>query len=114
MNQHLKIGITCYPSLGGSGVVATELGKLLAEKGHEVHFICHGVPFRLGSFHKNIIYHEIEVSDYYVFRYPPYDLSLATKMAQVAKTENLDILHVHYACRMQCVPSWPSRWSGTN
>ncbi|GGG05109.1 N-acetyl-alpha-D-glucosaminyl L-malate synthase BshA [Paenibacillus aceti] len=97
MNQHLKIGITCYPSLGGSGVVATELGKLLAEKGHEVHFICHGVPFRLGSFHKNIIYHEVGVSDYYVFRYPPYDLSLATKMAQVAKMEKLDILHVHYA-----------------
>ncbi|MNW32664.1 N-acetyl-alpha-D-glucosaminyl L-malate synthase BshA [Fontibacillus panacisegetis] len=97
MEPFLKIGITCYPSLGGSGVVATELGKLLAEKGHEVHFISHSVPFRLGSFHKNIIYHEVEVSDYYVFRYPPYDLSLATKMAQVAKAQNLDILHVHYA-----------------
>ncbi|GGH24197.1 N-acetyl-alpha-D-glucosaminyl L-malate synthase BshA [Paenibacillus segetis] len=97
MDRFLKIGITCYPSLGGSGVVATELGKLLAEKGHEVHFISHSVPFRLGSFHKNIIYHEVDVSDYYVFRYPPYDLSLATKMAQVAKTQQLDILHVHYA-----------------
>ncbi|MDO3409637.1 N-acetyl-alpha-D-glucosaminyl L-malate synthase BshA [Saccharibacillus sp. CPCC 101409] len=97
MNDTLKIGITCYPSLGGSGVVATELGKLLAEKGHEVHFITHSIPFRLGAFHKNIHYHEVEVSDYYVFRYPPYDLSLASKMAQVVKREKLDILHVHYA-----------------
>lgn len=97
MSSHLKIGITCYPSLGGSGVVATELGKLLAEIGHEVHFISHSVPFRLGSYHKNIFYHEVEVSDYYVFRYPPYDLSLATKMAHVAKSQGLDILHVHYA-----------------
>lgn len=96
-NDRLKIGITCYPSLGGSGVVATELGKLLAEKGHEVHFITHSIPFRLGKFHKNIFYHEVEVNDYYVFKYPPYDLSLASKMAQVAKMEKLDILHVHYA-----------------
>lgn len=96
-NDRLKIGITCYPSLGGSGVVATELGKLLAEKGHEVHFITHSVPFRLGKFHKNIFYHEVEVNDYYVFKYPPYDLSLASKMAQVAKMEKLDVLHVHYA-----------------
>ncbi|MBY0010175.1 N-acetyl-alpha-D-glucosaminyl L-malate synthase BshA [Paenibacillus typhae] len=96
MNR-LKIGITCYPSLGGSGVVATELGKLLAEKGHEVHFITHSIPFRLGTFQKNIFYHEVEVNDYYVFRYPPYDLALATKMAQVAKMQGLDLLHVHYA-----------------
>ncbi|KAF6584335.1 N-acetyl-alpha-D-glucosaminyl L-malate synthase BshA [Paenibacillus sp. EKM211P] len=98
MNDKLKIGITCYPSLGGSGVVATELGKLLAEKGHEVHFIANSIPFRLGgAFQKNIFYHEVEVNDYYVFRYPPYDLSLATKMAQVAQMKNLDVLHVHYA-----------------
>ncbi|TFE30031.1 N-acetyl-alpha-D-glucosaminyl L-malate synthase BshA [Cohnella luojiensis] len=97
MNRPLKIGITCYPSLGGSGVVATELGKLLAEKGHEIHFITHSMPFRLGKFHRNIFYHEVEVSDYYVFRYPPYDLSLASKMNQVAKLQNLDLLHVHYA-----------------
>lgn len=97
MDRLLKIGITCYPSLGGSGVVATELGKLLAEKGHEVHFITHSIPFRLGTFQKNIYYHEVEVNDYYVFRYPPYDLALATKMAQVAKREKLDLLHVHYA-----------------
>ncbi|RKN72444.1 N-acetyl-alpha-D-glucosaminyl L-malate synthase BshA [Paenibacillus ginsengarvi] len=96
-SDRLKIGITCYPSLGGSGVVATELGKLLAEKGHQVHFITHSVPFRLGKFHKNIFYHEVEVNDYYVFKYPPYDLSLASKMAQVAKMEQLDLLHVHYA-----------------
>lgn len=97
MNRPLRIGITCYPSLGGSGVVATELGKLLAEKGHEIHFITHSMPFRLGKFHRNIFYHEVEVSDYYVFRYPPYDLSLASKMNQVAKIQKLDLLHVHYA-----------------
>ncbi|MBB6735460.1 N-acetyl-alpha-D-glucosaminyl L-malate synthase BshA [Cohnella zeiphila] len=97
MNRPLKIGITCYPSLGGSGVVATELGKLLAEKGHEIHFITHSMPFRLGKFHRNVYYHEVEVSDYYVFRYPPYDLSLASKMHQVAELQQLDLLHVHYA-----------------
>lgn len=97
MARRLKIGITCYPTLGGSGVVATELGKLLAERGHEIHFITHSIPFRLGKFHKNIFYHEVEVNDYYVFRYPPYDLSLASKMAQVAKMQDLDLLHVHYA-----------------
>lgn len=97
MNRPLKIGITCYPSLGGSGVVATELGKLLAEKGHEIHFITQSMPFRLGRFQRNIYYHEVEVSDYYVFRYPPYDLSLASKMHQVAKLQQLDLLHVHYA-----------------
>ncbi|HUC90717.1 MAG TPA: N-acetyl-alpha-D-glucosaminyl L-malate synthase BshA [Paenibacillus sp.] len=97
MARPLKIGITCYPTLGGSGVVATELGKLLAEKGHEIHFITHSIPFRLGKFQRNIFYHEVEINDYYVFRYPPYDLSLASKMAQVAKMQNLDLLHVHYA-----------------
>ena len=98
MSDKLKIGITCYPSLGGSGVVATELGKLLAERGHQVHFITHHLPFRLGgSFQKNIYYHEVSVNDYYVFRYPPYDLSLASKMAQVANMQQLDLLHVHYA-----------------
>src|SRR5690606_22575500 len=76
---------------------ATELGKLLAEQGHEVHFITHSVPFRLGKFHRNIYYHEVEVNNYYVFRYPPYDLSLSSKMAQVARMQKLDLLHVHYA-----------------
>jgi len=70
---------------------------LLAERGHEIHFITHSVPFRLGKFHKNIYFHEVEVNDYYVFRYPPYDLSLASKMAQVAQMQNLDLIHVHYA-----------------
>lgn len=93
----MNIGITCYPSLGGSGVVATELGKLLAERGHQVHFITSGMPFRLGSFHPNIFYHEVEVNNYNVFKYPPYDLTLANRMAQVAKNEKLDLLHVHYA-----------------
>lgn len=97
MARKLKIGITCYPTLGGSGVVATELGKLLAERGHEIHFITHSIPFRLGHFQKNIFFHEVEVNDYYVFRYPPYDLALASKMAQVAKMQKLDLLHVHYA-----------------
>ncbi|WP_274364624.1 N-acetyl-alpha-D-glucosaminyl L-malate synthase BshA [Paenibacillus thermotolerans] len=97
MRERLNIGITCYPSLGGSGVVATELGKLLAEQGHNVHFITHSMPFRLGGFHKNIFYHEVEITDYHVFKYPPYDLSLAAKMAQVAKHQKLDVLHVHYA-----------------
>ncbi len=97
MGDRLKIGITCYPTLGGSGVVATELGKILAERGHQVHFITHSMPFRLGKYQKNIFYHEVEVSDYYVFKYPPYDLSLASKLAQVAKMQDLDLLHVHYA-----------------
>lgn len=93
----LKIGITCYPTVGGSGIVATELGKILAEKGHEVHFITSGLPFRLNKVYSNIYYHEVEVSHYSVFQYPPYDLSLANKMAEVARREKLDILHVHYA-----------------
>ena len=97
MKETLNIGITCYPSLGGSGVVATELGKLLAERGHQVHFITHSMPFRLSGYHKNIFYHEVEVPDYHVFKYPPYDLSLAAKMAQVAQMQKLDVLHVHYA-----------------
>lgn len=97
MRERLNIGITCYPSLGGSGVVATELGKLLAEQGHNVHFITHSMPFRLGGFHKNIFYHEVEITDYHVFKFPPYDLTLAAKMAQVAKHQKLDVLHVHYA-----------------
>lgn len=92
-----KIGITCYPSVGGSGVVATELGKFLAKQGHEVHFITSSVPFRLNSVYTNIYFHEVEVNHYPVFQYPPYDLALANKMAEVIDTEQLDILHVHYA-----------------
>ncbi|WP_042196114.1 N-acetyl-alpha-D-glucosaminyl L-malate synthase BshA [Paenibacillus camerounensis] len=95
-NQKLKIGITCYPSLGGSGVVATELGLMLAKRGHEIHFISSSLPFRLNRLPKNVFFHEVEVSDYYVFRYPPYGLSLASKMASVVKDFSLDLLHVHY------------------
>ncbi|MCA1030490.1 N-acetyl-alpha-D-glucosaminyl L-malate synthase BshA [Bacillus timonensis] len=95
--KKLKIGITCYPSVGGSGVVATELGKLLAEKGHEIHFIASSLPFRLNKVYSNIYYHEVEVNQYSVFKYPPYDLALASKMAEIAKREELDLLHVHYA-----------------
>lgn len=93
----MKIGITCYPTVGGSGIVATELGKLLAEKGHTVHFITSGMPFRLGKYYPNIYFHEVDVNSYSVFQYPPYDLTLASRMAQVAKNEKLDLLHVHYA-----------------
>jgi N-acetyl-alpha-D-glucosaminyl L-malate synthase BshA len=93
----LKIGISCYPSVGGSGVIATELGKLLAERGHEVHFITSSVPFRLDRVYPNIYYHEVEVNQYSVFQYPPYDLTLASKIAEVAKRQKLDLIHVHYA-----------------
>lgn len=92
-----KIGITCYPTLGGSGVIATELGKLLAEQGHEIHFITSSMPFRLDRIHPKIYYHEVTISNYPVFQYPPYDLALAAKMAEVIDREALDILHVHYA-----------------
>ncbi len=93
----LKIGIVCYPTVGGSGVVATELGKLLAEKGHEIHFISSSMPFRLNKVYGNIYYHEVSVNQYSVFQYPPYDLALASKIAEVVKREKLDVLHVHYA-----------------
>lgn len=93
----LKIGIICYPSVGGSGIIATELGKMLAKKGHEIHFITSSVPYRLNSFDPNIYFHEVEVNHYPVFQYPPYDLALATKVAEVIDTEQLDIIHAHYA-----------------
>lgn len=92
-----KIGIVCYPTVGGSGVVATELGKLMAEKGHEIHFISSSIPFRLNKVYCNIYYHEVAVNQYSVFQYPPYDLALASKIAEVTKREQLDLLHVHYA-----------------
>lgn len=97
MRKKLKIGITCYPTVGGSGVVATELGKMLAEKGHEIHFISSSLPFRLKKMYHNIYYHQVEVNQYSVFQYPPYDIALASKMAEVIQRENLDLLHVHYA-----------------
>ncbi|MDP9160356.1 MAG: N-acetyl-alpha-D-glucosaminyl L-malate synthase BshA [Acidobacteriota bacterium] len=93
----MKIGITCYPTYGGSGVVATELGLELAQRGHDVHFISYAQPIRLTGPHANIHYHEVEVSRYPLFDYPPYDLALATRMAEVAEIYDLDLLHVHYA-----------------
>ncbi|MDZ5711991.1 N-acetyl-alpha-D-glucosaminyl L-malate synthase BshA [Jeotgalibacillus haloalkalitolerans] len=95
--KKMKIGITCYPTVGGSGVIATELGKLLAEKGHQIHFITSSIPFRLNKMYSNIYFHQVEVNHYSVFQYPPYDIALANKMADVIERENLDILHVHYA-----------------
>lgn len=93
----MKIGMVCYPTLGGSGVVATELGKWLAEQGHEVHFITYNTPVRLGRFKTNVFYHEVIISDYPLFDYPPYELVLTSKMVEVARDHKLDILHVHYA-----------------
>ena len=94
----MKIGITCYPTYGGSGVVATELGLELAQRGHQIHFISYAQPIRLrGDQQPNIHYHEVEVSRYPLFDYPPYDLALATRMAEVAQLYDLDLLHVHYA-----------------
>src|SRR5437764_15143555 len=112
----MKIGITCYPTYGGSGVVATELGIELAQRGHEVHFIAYSQPFRLTTPQENIHYHEVEVSQYPLFEYPPYDLALATRMAEVAQIYDLDLLHVHYAIpdsvsallARQLLPSPPS------
>jgi N-acetyl-alpha-D-glucosaminyl L-malate synthase BshA len=95
--QKMKIGITCYPTVGGSGIIATELGKMLAEKGHEVHFITSSTPFRLNRMYANIFSHQVDVNTYSVFQYPPYDIALATKIAEVIKNEKLDLLHVHYA-----------------
>src|SRR5687767_15585461 len=92
----MKIGITCYPTYGGSGVVATELGKELATRVHDVHFISYALPFRL-TVDEHIFCHEVEVLSYPLFEYPPYDLVLATKMAEVMSKYELDILHVHYA-----------------
>lgn len=93
----MKIGIVLYPTFGGSGVVATELGKALAAKGHQVHFITYSQPVRLGSFRENIFYHEVSVSDYPLFDFQPYETELTSKMVDVVRNEKLDLLHVHYA-----------------
>src|SRR6201996_1422891 len=93
----MKIGITCYPTYGGSGVVATELGIELAARGHEIHFITYSQPFRLTGRESNIHFHEVAVSNYPLFEHPPYDLALATRMAEVAEFYSLNLLHVHYA-----------------
>ncbi len=93
----MNIGITCYPTYGGSGTVATELGRSLAHRGHHVHFITTALPYRLTGFIENIHYHEVQVLNYPLFDYTPYSLALASKMAQIARREKLDLLHVHYA-----------------
>ena len=102
----MKIGITCYPTYGGSGVVATELGKELAARGHQVHFISYALPFRLDGFQENIIFHEVELPDYPLFEVDLYSLSLTSKMVDVVMYDDLDILHVHYA-----IPHATSAWN---
>jgi len=101
----VKIGITCYPTYGGSGAVATELGIALAERGHEVHFITYQQPFRLPSFLPGVFFHEVDVGKYPLFEYPPYDLALAVRMHEVVLSHGLDLLHVHYA-----IPHATSAW----
>jgi N-acetyl-alpha-D-glucosaminyl L-malate synthase BshA len=93
----MRIGIVCYPTFGGSGVLATELGEALAQKGHMVHFITYQQPVRLGAFTPNIFYHEVQVPTYPLFDYPPYETALASTLVDVIKNNNLDLLHVHYA-----------------
>ncbi len=93
----MKIGIVCYPTFGGSGVVATELGKALAKEGHQVHFITYTQPYRLDHFNENLYYHEVNIPAYPLFEYPPYEVALASKMVNVVKYEKLDLMHVHYA-----------------
>lgn len=93
----MKIGITCYPTFGGSGAVATELGLQLAGRGHEIHFISYAQPFRLVHFREGLFFHEVEVNRYPLFEYPPYSLALAVSMHEVARRHELDLFHVHYA-----------------
>lgn len=93
----MKIGIVCYPTFGGSGVVATELGKALAKEGHQIHFITYSQPTRLDFFNQNLFYHEVDIKSYPLFDHAPYELALASKMVNVVKYEKLDLLHVHYA-----------------
>src|SRR5204862_7797811 len=93
----VNIGITCYPTVGGSGAVAAELGKQLARRGHSVHFVSYRLPFRLDEFQENVRYHEIDLTTYSLFEFPPHDLALAAKMADVARDHRLELFHVHYA-----------------
>ena len=95
--KKLRIGIVCYPTFGGSGVVATELGLNLIRRGHEVHFVCYSVPLRLREYHKNLYYHVVDVLPYPLFKYTPYDLALASTLVDVVRKHRLEIVHVHYA-----------------
>ncbi|HSG09181.1 MAG TPA: N-acetyl-alpha-D-glucosaminyl L-malate synthase BshA [Longimicrobiales bacterium] len=101
----MKIGITCYPTYGGSGAVATELGLQLAERGHEVHFVSYAQPFRLGHFRERVFFHEVEMEDYPLFEHPPYSLALSVAIHNTARKEELDLMHVHYA-----IPHATSAW----
>ncbi len=101
----MKIGITCYPTYGGSGAVATELGLALADRGHEVHFVSYAQPFRLDRFHKRIFFHEVEMDEYPLFEHPPYSLALAVALHDTALKQELDLVHVHYA-----IPHATSAW----
>ena len=105
----MRIGIVCYPTYGGSGVVATELGKALALRGHVIHFITYSQPVRLEIFSENISYHEVPVPDYPLFQFPPYEIALTSKMVDIARFEKLDLLHVHYA-----IPRPPRRAARTS
>ena len=93
----MKIGITCYPSVGGSGILAAALGEELAARGHEIHFISYERPFRLSQTARGIFFHPVAVNDYDLFKYPDYTLPLSVKMAEVSREYGLDVLHVHYA-----------------
>src|SRR5262245_42601786 len=93
----MNIGITCYPTVGGSGAVAAELGKKLAARGHRVHFVSHRLPFRLGGFHENVRFLDVAIVSYSLFQYPPHDLPLPAKSAEVAREHRLEPFHVHYA-----------------
>ncbi len=101
----MKIGVSCYPTYGGSGVVASELGMALAERGHEIHFISYAQPFRLGHFRERIFFHEVEMEHYPLFKHPPYSLALAVAIHDTARKEELDLVHVHYA-----IPHATSAW----
>ena len=101
----MKIGITCYPTYGGSGAMATELGIALASRGHEIHFITYAQPFRLPAFLPRVFFHEVDVGRYPLFEYPPYDLALAVRMHEVVRSAKLDVLHCHYA-----IPHATSAW----
>lgn len=101
----MKIGITCYPTYGGSGAVATELGLSLAERGHEVHFVSYALPFRLTGFRERVYFHEVEMEQYPLFEHPPYSLALAVAIHEVAREHDLDLMHVHYA-----IPHATSAW----
>ena len=101
----MKIGVTCYPTYGGSGAVATALGIALADRGHEVHFVSYAQPFRLGHFHERVFFHEVEMEQYPLFEHPPYTLALAVALHDAARTYDLDLIHVHYA-----IPHATSAW----